>query len=370
MKSIYLNSKDKLEIANKIAETVSGKTALLFVPENSKINVKALIEVLNNLKIKYIGGIFPKVIHGNSIYDKGIVIDVIEDEIENFIVKNLNSKKYTIPYIELESNTKYCAYTFVDGLASNISHYLSELYTKYGNKLSYFGGGAGSLTLQQTPCVFNHTGLYQDAAVVSIAKVNSTIGVKHGWKKVRGPLIATKTDQNIIKEINWRSAFEVYSEIINQDSEVKIDANNFFNVAKGYPFGIVKQNAEHVVRDPISVNENGELICVGEVPENTVLDILKGENNSLINAAKQAAMDVSHNAKNPSYGVIIDCISRILFLEEEFQIELNGVVEALKTKNENLTVSGALTLGEVSSYGSNYLELFNKTLVVGLFENI
>ena len=62
------------------------------------------------------------------------------------------------------------------------------------------------------------------------------------------------------------------------------------------------------------------------------------------------------------------CISRILFLEEDFQKELNKIVDTLRSKHPKISVSGALTLGEISSFGNGYLEFYNKTVVVSLFE--
>jgi len=366
---MYIETTDVCAIADQIKLHVNDKTALVFISEETKIDVLELIKKLNERCVNFVGGIFPKVIFNHVIYDNGIVIGTIAEAVDSFIVKDLDSGNYNIPTVNIFEHTDYCAFTFVDGLASNISDYLSELYKTFGSQLSYFGGGAGSITLDQAPCVFNHSGFYKDAAVVVIARVNSTIGVKHGWSKLFGPLIATKTEKNIIKHLNWRNAFEVYSEVINTDANIKIERDNFFTIAKSYALGIVKQNADYVVRDALSVNEKGELICIGEVQENTVLDVLKGDKESLVSAAVEVAKNVSNRSSNPTCGIVVDCISRVLYLEDEFQTELDGVINALKEKNKQLPIIGALTLGEISSYGSHYLEFYNKTLVVGLFEN-
>ena len=354
-------------IVQEIESTVQNRTALLFVAENSNIDIENLISELNQKRIHFAGGIFPKVMYKNVVYEKGIVVNYIENIVQSFTTKNIEQQQFTIPKIELPRKDSYCTLTLVDGLTGNISNYLSELYRTLGTSCIYFGGGCGSLTLQQKPCIFNNTGFYMNAAFSIIYETKVSIGVKHGWEKVDGPLIATKTDKNTIQEINWRNAFEVYKEIIEKDSKQKITPDNFFSVAKAYPFGIVKENSECVVRDPIATNEKGELICVGEVLSNTMLDVLRGKNENLILSATEAARLTTKNAKNPNRAIIIDCISRVLFLEENFQQELDAVIKELKTKNEQMEISGALTLGEISSY-NGYLEFFNKTIVVGLFE--
>ncbi len=57
----------------------------------------------------------------------------------------------------------------VDGLAGNITAFLARLFSKLARTVTYIGGGAGSLTLQQKPCLFTPEGLFQDAALVEAA---------------------------------------------------------------------------------------------------------------------------------------------------------------------------------------------------------
>lgn len=366
---MYINTTDITEIIQCIRQrkSVASTTILFFIAEETPIDITALIDACNAQEIACAGGIFPQVIFQNKSYKEGIVINFIEEVVTSFVCNHLDTKDFSIPKVSLDKNHSYCAFTFVDGLSSNISHYLSELYRQFGNSSSYLGGGAGSLTLIQKPCIFTNDGFFQNAAICLLFKCQVSIGVKHGWKKISGPVIATKTNKNVIEQINWMNALDVYKSIIEPDSSTTLKIDNFFDIAKGYPFGIIKEDAECVVRDPIATNERGELICVGEVPENTVLDVLKGENNALISSAEQAASHALNASKHPQNAFIIDCISRVLFLEDEFPKELNSTVQALQQKSNDIPIAGALTLGEISSY-NGYLEFFNKTIVVGLLE--
>ncbi len=364
---MYIESTDIKEIVTIIQQHTAATTAVLFVAENSTIAIDELVSTLQKTDIQFIGGIYPKIIHHDQVYDHGIVVVWIADVLETFAVQNLNHDQIEIPSVQLPANKSFCTFTVVDGLTANISNYLSELYRNFGTNTTFLGGGAGSLSLEQQPCVFDNQGFYMDAAVVVIFETSISIGVQHGWKKIAGPYIATKTSNNVIEQINWQNALEVYKETIMQDSGADIRIDNFFSIAKGYPFGIVKENAECVVRDPIATNPKGELICVGEVPENTVLDILKGENSQLIDAAKDAANIAINAIEHPSQAIIIDCISRALFLEDQFTEELQKANGIIQLKNNATHISGALTLGEISSY-NGFLEFFNKTIVIGLFK--
>ena len=363
---MYIDITNNKTIIDKIKATDFNSTVLLFVAETDKEEIPGLIKNLNEAGIKFLGGIFPKLIVENEVKEQGVVVNFIKNEVSRFRVENLKEKDYEIPTLNLSRETNYCTFTLVDGLTGNISHYLSELYRSFGNYCTYLGGGSGSLSLEQQPCVFDNDGFYMNAAVTIVFESNVSIGVKHGWQKIEGPIIATKTDKNVIKELNWRKAFDIYKEAVEEDAETEIRADNFFDIAKAYPFGMIKENSESIVRDPIATNEKGELICVGEVMENTVVDILKGNKDNLIASATEAAQLALKDAKAVNNVLIVDCISRVLFLEDNFSEELHNVSSVIKKEFSNIEISGALTLGEISSY-HGYLEFLNKTLVVGLF---
>ncbi|MBT8271768.1 MAG: FIST C-terminal domain-containing protein [Bacteroidia bacterium] len=356
------------ELSKKISEYVGDNVALLSVAEDSEIDFDQLIRELNHNGTQFVGGVFPKVIHENQVYDDGVVINTLFDVVNISMIKNISKKEIAIPQIEFSPDIEYTVLTYVDGLTSNISNYLSALYESYGISSNYFGGGAGSLSLEQMPCVFSNEGIFMDAAVLCVMKMRSSIGVRHGWEKLEGPFIVTKADRNTIEEINWENPFQIYRSIVEEDSGQKFTDENFFDLAKGYPLGVVKQGGESVIRDPLMLNEKQELVCVGEVEENTLVDIMKGNKDSLIDAAKHAAKDCLMRCEQPKKAIIIDCISRVLFLEESFDRELNQIVSTLRENFPDISIGGALTLGEISSFGNGYLEFYNKTIVVSLFE--
>lgn len=365
---MLISSTNIAEIIKTISGHVQDNAVLISVGEHTEIDMNEFVAALQQSGLEFMGGLFPRVIHGNTVLEKGIVINTLNNLETLFLVENISTKNYEVPEITFKEGESYSLFTYVDGLTSNISHYLSELYENYGMETNYFGGGAGSLSLVQKPCVFCNEGIFQDAAVVAVMNMASNIGVRHGWNKVGGPFIVTKAEGNTIKEINWKNPFEVYKEVVEEHSGKTFTDENFFDIAKGYPFGILKEDAECIVRDPLMTNEKGELICVGELEDNMLVDILNGNKESLIEAAKKATQDSVGQAKSPRKAIIIDCISRILFLEDNFDQELNAITQTIHESFPELSIGGALTLGEISSYGEGFLEFYNKTTVVGLFE--
>ena len=100
------------------------------------------------------------------------------------------------------------------------------------------------------------------------------------------------------------------------------------------------------------------------MPENTVLYLLKGDKESLLNSAAQAVGTASSGLETLEQMLVVDCVSRISYLEDQFAKEL----EFLQTKSgfgDQIKVHGVLSLGEISSVGRGSLEFFNKTIVAG-----
>lgn len=350
-----------------------GQTVMLFFGEKADIDYLLLIQELNHRQISFIGGIFPGIIHGNEQVLDGCLIKTMKLKGQPFLIRSLQMFHEITPQIlDLvnQSKKKLTAFTLVDGLTDNISTYLTTLHNYLGNGVNFIGGGAGSLSLKQMPCLLTNEGFFEDAALLCFLDYNIGLGVKHGWEKLYGPMVATRTDRNRIIELNWENALEAYQKILVEDGNPALEKDNFFSIAKGYPFGMYKEENEDIVRDPISYDEDGALICVGEVPENTVLYILKGETQNLIKAAKEATTDSLENITTKlKHTLVVDCISRTLFLEQHFTDELVQITEGIQNYDDEIIPQGILSLGEISSYGEGYLEFFNKTIVIGsLFE--
>jgi len=338
---------------------------LLLMAENTSFNIKNLIKEANDNGYRIGGGIFPMIVVKDNYLETGIIIKKLESASDCFLFKKdeLVDLDKKLPTFNPQVNS---CLLLLDGLMSNIPLYLESLYEKYWDNVSFFGAGCGSLSLKQSPCVFNNEGIFEDAMVMISIESKIQVGIKHGWEKIAGPLVVNKTDKNRIIEINWQPAFEVYKQLVESASGYKFDEQDFFSISKNYPFGIYREGEEDVVRDPISVDEHGVITCVGEINEHVSLNLLQGEKKKLINCAGEASQLAIQDI-NPIDVFLVDCISRVLYLGDSFKAELEAIIENLSKSNSELGLEGVLSLGEVSSVKGRYLEFFNKTIVVSAF---
>jgi len=377
--SVYLSSADPAAVV-RAAEAAAGGTddmVGVMLAESGAPDLEALVGALRATKLSFFGGVFPALIDGPHRRNTGALLFALPKLSEPLLVRELDTGRFTVPdvlpFVQWHTGSKPTALILVDGLSPNISHFLRAVYHQLGNRVSYWGGGAGSLSLRPRPCVFTREGVHQGAAILALSSLPSRLGVRHGWRELKGPFVATRSDRNVIIQLNWRNAFDVYRSTVEADAGVTITPANFFRVASGYPFGIRKEGQEVLVRDPVAVDELGRLICVGDVPENAALSILKGEPRLLIAAAGQAGRDAMLDGASDGsqtrpirHCLLADCASRGLFLEDRFEEELAQISEGLGSGAGGCKPVGMLTLGEISSHGEGYLEFFNKTSVVAV----
>ena len=342
-----------------------AKSVLVLSCDENQFTPEKVDSSLKALKIPVIGGIFPAILYSGEKYEKGILFVGLDSEISVNCIENISQltpyEMDTIveKHIEGYDSTIATMLVFVDGLAKNISESIGVMFDNFGLSSNYIGGGTGSLSFEQKPSLFTNQGLIADALVYAFLSVSSSVGVKHGWKSVKGPFEVTKSKGTIVEELDYRPAFEVYKDVVDGFSKISITSDNFFDLAKSFPLGINKLSGDKIVRDPI-VLQDKKIVCVGNVEEGCYVDILHGDSESLVKATGDAKLQ-SSNQKDfkEDFVLFIDCISRSLFLEELYQKELDAVFDG-----EGPLV-GALTFGEIANDGSEYLEFFNKTSVVG-----
>jgi len=346
-------------------------SVLVFAADENGWTAELLDPIVTNADLTVLGGIFPQIIYDGKNHTQGTVLVTFPSVLEWSVVDQLSnlSADFDTPLADLADqwdsiDGSATHLLFVDGLSTCIATFVESVFMNFGLEQNYLGGGAGSLSFVQKPCLITPSGLVQDSALLIRLPLLSGIGVSHGWTPISEPMKVTESNKNLVISLDWKPAFEVYRSLVESHSGQTFTDENFFDIAKSYPFGISKLDAELIVRDPLMLKDATGMVCVGEVPEGSFVRILNGTPESLINAASEASERAqqafnSVSSTAPRLGCFIDCISRVLFMQE-------GILEEFKKVSGDYPLFGALTLGEIANSGQDYLEFYNKTAVLGL----
>lgn len=245
-----------------------------------------------------------------------------------------------------------------DGFAANISQVVRGLYNMMGPEFRYVGGGAGDNLRFFKTYQFTEAGVESDALAVALLDgVTIQTGIGHGWKPTGDPVIITVAEGKRVFEMDGRPAFEVYSERLGG-----IPVDKFAEYGMRHPLGIPDIAGNYLIRDPLAVNDDQSIDFVTEVPRNAVVSIMEGDVTTLIDMARAVAQAAAQEMAKPQFILLFDCISRYLFMDEEFAGELEAIREAVGVE---VPILGSLTFGEVGSYTD--VPLFhNKTTVIAV----
>lgn len=363
----YLGTLSSLEEAlGQMAVDQNVKAVMVFAADEQRPDSLDFEKALQAFDKPMIGGVFPEIIAEGKRRKTGFLLYPMSCEMTTAIIQ-LDGNKEKIEEIlddALAGNQHTFAslITFVDAFAPTKGSYVGELYNYFGPLLNYFGGGAGSLSFKPFPCIIHNGALFENAAVIALLEEQVSVGVAHGWTAISKPLKVTETIGNSIVSIDWKPAFEVYKEIIKQHSGQEIDEQNFFSVAKSYPLGLVKLDDEMIIRDPYAT-QSELLHIVDEVPQDEYVCVMNGNMDSLLAGAAHAVKAAGETMKQSNTASFcIDCISRVLYMGDNFQNELDII-------NEDSAMNGILSIGEIANPGHVFLEIFNKTIVVAKWKS-
>lgn len=360
---------DLAEAIEKASSAPGVRSLMILAADANDYDGEALDALLSKVEIPLLGGIFPQIVADSDAHEQGAVVVALPQTLNTRVIRGLSDpdadfeERIDQACADLEDSDTMIL--LVDGLAQRIAALVDAVYAVFGATTNFVGGGAGSLSFQQKPCLLTNAGRVKDAAIIGMLDGASALAVGHGWETIDSDHRITLVSGNVIHEIDDRNAFAVYREIVDQHSATAISADNFFEIAQAYPFGVNKLGGEMVVRDPIAVTEDGALVCVGELSEGDFVNILTADADQLVRAAGKTAVHAKQltESTQPEVALLFDCISRALFMKKHFHAEVDAIETVV---GADIPVCGALVLGEIANSGTGYLEFYNKTTVVAL----
>ena len=327
-------------------------------------DARPLTPVLRAADLPLIGGCFPKVFVDGQVLESGGVVLALPTVLRTArldLTDDAGSQRDALArHLHLPGapspGAPATVVTFFDAAMPGIEAYLERLYDLLGPEPNYAGGGAGGLDLVPQACVIDNDGVHEGAAVVGLLEAASTAAVGHGWAPAGGEARVTRSAGRRIQRFDHRPASAVYRELV-----VAAQGGGDFEEAAplSYPLGVVQVEDDPLVRDVIDL-DGDDLVLVAETSRWAVLQLLHGDIQSLLEAAATVAGQLAPAVRADRPGLLFDCISRTLHMEERFADEL-------RLFSEVGPFVGAATIGEVCNLGDRFIDLYNKTVVAVAF---
>jgi len=224
---------------------------------------------------------------------------------------------------------------------------------------------AGNERFVSEPCLFDADRFVANGALLQLLPGHPGACVEHGYSVPEHTITATAASGNTIVQIDWRPALDVYREIMQDQYGIAINRENFYEHAVHFPFGILllRARGEVLVRIPVALGENDEIICVGEIRPNSLLALLDAR-TATGRAAPLLADNLAELGRAEPGGdlVLFYCAGRRLHVGEGVGEELSAVLRETAARQ----MAGALSLGEIGGPSSDDYPLFHNASLVGV----
>ena len=254
------------------------------------------------------------------------------------------------------------ALLMTDALAGHADVLLDELNLATNGQYQFFGGGAGDNAQFQKTSVFCGREVVTGGAVALeiISDKPVGIGVSHGWEPASRAHRASEVDGMRLVSLDGMPAVEAFE---SHATELGVS----FKRPDPLPFFLhnilgVDTGVGHQLRVPLAVLEDGSILCAAEIPEGSIVRIMRTSQASAVEAADratQAALAGLGDA-TPGAALFFDCVATRLRLGDGFGEEIASVRDRL----QGADMMGCNTHGQIARAEGQFQGFHNCTAVV------
>ncbi|HVZ40659.1 MAG TPA: FIST N-terminal domain-containing protein [Candidatus Kapabacteria bacterium] len=250
-----------------------------------------------------------------------------------------------------------------DGQQINGSELVRGLEAGVGPQVTITGGLAGDgMHFMQTLAGLNVPASEGNVVVVAFYgdALNIGFGSVGGWDTFGADRVITRSEGNVLYELDGHSALELYKLYLGSLAE------ELPGSALLFPLSIRECESDtSVVRTILSIDEeNQSMTFAGDMPQGAYAKLMKANVNRLIEGASQAGSESLSRigGGTPELAILISCVGRRVVLGELTEEE----VEAIRTiMGEDTAITGFYSYGEISpTVEAGRCELHNQTMTV------
>jgi hypothetical protein len=253
---------------------------------------------------------------------------------------------------------------FSDGLNVNGSELVRGLNSVLPPHVVVTGGLAGDGSRFQRTWIMNAgdacsnmvcaAGLYGDNLIIGH-------GSKGGWDNFGPERRVTRSQGNLLIELDGRPALELYKEYLGEL------ASGLPATGLRFPLALRANTADEksLVRTILAVDEDAQTMTfAGDMPEGALARLMRANSDRLIDGASEAASmarDARVGDTGDTLAIAISCVGRRLVLGERTEEEIEATLDELPAGTRQI---GFYSYGEISPYAQGRCDLHNQTMTL------
>lgn len=315
-------------------------------------------------------------IYGTQVFDDSMVTTAVEfahtrikgcevnlSEVET-IFEAGERLAHTVPKKDLVH-----LFLLSEGLDVNGSELAEGLTRNLPDNVSVTGGLAGDGNrFEETLVVSNKAPEKDTITMIGLYSKNLKVGYgsRGGWDPFGPERLITRSEGNILYEMDDRSALELYKLYLGEQAK-ELPAS-----AMLFPLSIRTDSGDlGVVRTVLAINENNKsMTFAGNIPQGSYARMMKANFDRLIDGAMVAAVKSQEpdGCQSPDLAILISCVGRKLVLKQRTEEEIEVVQEIL---GNQAVLAGFYSYGEICPFKCNDKpELHNQTMTITTFTEV
>ncbi len=309
---------------------------------------------------------------GTQVQDDSIVTTAIAFDKTNYKISQVKSAEFDNSY----EAGKYLANSFdkenlrhifviSDGQSVNGSELVKGFNEHLPSEVTTTGGLAGDGARFEKTLV-GYNAAPSEGNIVAIGFYGNDLKIGYGsvggWDSFGAKRTVTKSQGNVLYEIDGKSALSLYKKYLGDK------AKGLPSSALLFPLSMqLEENAKPLVRTILSIDEENEsMTFAGDIPEGASVQLMKANFDKLIEGASDAANSgrISLKDAQPELALLVSCVGRKIVLDQLIEEEVEGVAEVIGGAT---AITGFYSYGEIAPFaGLLNCELHNQTMTVTL----
>ncbi|HEX7301158.1 MAG TPA: FIST N-terminal domain-containing protein [Solirubrobacteraceae bacterium] len=230
-----------------------------------------------------------------------------------------------------------------DGRATDQREMARGAYEVVGGAVPLVGGAAGDELGGQATYTFGEGAILAGGLVA--VWINSArpmaVSIEHGWRPFGKPMLVTRAEGDTIVELDGRPALEAY--VSERGAALGEDARAFAQKCMERPLGLPNAHGRYDVRHVQERAPGGGIVLPAGVPEHTVVQVMAGDAELLLEGARRAADTASAQLEEHArLALIFSSRTRAPLLGERLAEE----VAVISSRLGGVAAGGFRTCGE------------------------
>lgn len=357
--------KEHVQAANEaIEQAIIGMknvpASLAFIFTSTEFTHPLVLRAVNNLlgEIPILGCSSQGILTNKGVFKYGFAILLISLNKQTFFniaaVKNINKDTSFTSGKELANKLLYgfknvhrsLSIIFSDRLITDGTNLINGLQENLGKSFPLLGASTSDNFGNQRTFQYVNNQLLSESCsgILFGGKFNFGLGIKHGWLALGKIRCVNASSGNVIREIDGLPAAKLYEDYFAKNT-IEL-AKELRHISIAYPLGIYLQGEkEYLLRNIISIKDDGSIIAQGDVPENSKIRLMISTEDSRLKAAIASCEEAKRNlgGQKIKFVMVFNSAARVSLLGRQNDVEI-GIIKEVFGKDTPLI--GIYTNGE------------------------